>query len=74
MAVIGEIKYRGGPKLAPLPCSLILAYQGLEEKITWSSRLGVSAAGQPSVHRKKKFAKKPIGVPDLLCAKPKGVR
>ena len=29
-------------------------------EITWSSRLGVSAAGQPPTHRKKKFAKKPI--------------
>jgi hypothetical protein len=30
-------------------------------KITWSSRLGVDAAGQPPAHRKKKkTAKKPI--------------
>jgi hypothetical protein len=32
MAGTGEIKYPGGPKLAPLPCRLILAYQGLEEE------------------------------------------
>jgi hypothetical protein len=27
-----EIKYPGGPKLALLSCSLMLAYQGLEEE------------------------------------------
>jgi hypothetical protein len=32
MAGTGEIKYPGGPKLALLPCSLILTYQGLEEE------------------------------------------
>jgi len=45
---------------------LILAYQGLEEEnldqkppgpLDW----GVSAAGQPTAHRKNKLAKKPIG-------------
>jgi len=30
--VPGEKNTRGGPKLALLPCSLILAYQGLEEE------------------------------------------
>jgi len=29
-------------------------------KITWSSRLGDDAAGQPPAHRKKKISKKPI--------------
>jgi len=31
-------------------------------KITWSSRLGFSAAGQSPAHRKKKLAKEPIGI------------
>jgi hypothetical protein len=40
-----------------------LAYQGVEEenldkKITWSSRLGVDAAGQPPA-RQKNIAQKP---------------
>ena len=32
MVGTGEIKYQGGPKLALLPGSLILSYQGLEEE------------------------------------------
>jgi hypothetical protein len=45
---------------------LIPAYQGLEEenleqKPPGPLYRGVSAAGQPTVHRKKKLAKKPIG-------------
>ena len=32
MVSTGEIKYPGGPKLAPLPGRLILIYQGLEEE------------------------------------------
>jgi hypothetical protein len=32
MEVTGELKYPGGPKLALLTCSLIWAYQGLEEE------------------------------------------
>jgi len=31
MADTGEIKYPGGPKKALISCSLILAYQWLEE-------------------------------------------
>jgi len=33
----------------------------LRSKITWSSRLGVYAAGQPPSHQKNKIAKTPIG-------------
>jgi len=32
MVGTGEIKYPGGPKVALLPSSLILIYQGLEEE------------------------------------------
>jgi len=48
---------------------LILAYQGLEEENLdqkspgppgWGG--GVSAAGQPPAHRKKKLAKNPTGI------------
>jgi len=64
--------YRGnkipgsGPKLALLPCSLILSYQRLEEdnfdqKSPGPPGWGVDAAGQPPAHRKKKTAKKPTG-------------
>ena len=53
-----EISTRGGPKLALLPGSLILSYQGLEEEnldqkspgpLGW----GVSAAGQPPCSSEK---------------------
>ena len=61
----GNKIHRGGPKLALLPCSSILAYQGLEEenldqKSPGPPGWGVDAAGQPPAHRKKKIAKKPI--------------
>jgi len=66
MAGTGEKNTRGGPKLALLPCSLILTYQGLEEenldqKSPGPPGWGVSAAGQPPAHWKKRLAKKPIG-------------
>jgi hypothetical protein len=50
-----------------LPCSLILAYQGLEEENLDQESpgppgWGLSAAGQTPAHRKKKLAKKPIKI------------
>jgi len=50
---------------------LILAYQGLEEealdqKLPGPPGWGVSAAGQPPAHRKKKLAKKTIAKTFIL--------
>jgi hypothetical protein len=58
--------YPESPKLALLPCSLILAYQGLEEdnldkKSPGLPGWGVHTAGHPLAHRIMRTAKKPIG-------------
>jgi len=64
MVGTGEIKYLGCTKLALLPCSLILAYQGLEEE-----HLDQKSPGPPGwglmqqaspllIEKKKKIAKK----------------
>jgi len=50
--------YRSGPKLALLPCSSTLAFQGLEEGNVDHKSPGppgweVDAVGQPPAHRKK---------------------
>jgi hypothetical protein len=72
MAGTGEIKTRGGPKLALLPVSLILAYQGLEEenldqKSPGPPGWGVDAAGQPpSSSIKRKLLKSPLKAYILL--------
>jgi len=62
----GEIKYPGQTKTSTAALQFdtgVSRARGRkpQPKITWSSRLGVSAAGQPPAHRKKKLAKKPIG-------------
>ena len=62
-----EIKYPGRTKTSTAARQFDTGVSGARgrkpwPKITWSSRLGVSAAGQLPAHReKKKLAKKPIG-------------
>jgi len=66
MAGNGEIKYLGRTKTSTAALRFdtgVSRARGRKpwSKITWSSTLGVDAAGQPPAHRKKKIAKKPIG-------------
>ena len=65
MACIWEIKYPGRTKTSTAALQFdtgVSRARGRKpwSKITWSSRLGVDAAGQPPSHRKKN-SKKPIG-------------
>jgi len=62
----GEIKYPGGPKLALLPGSLVLIYQGLEEENLDQKSPGIPGWGLMQrakllAHHKKKqeLLKKP---------------
>jgi hypothetical protein len=65
MAGTGEIKYPGRKKTSTAALQLNTDVSRArrrkkKKKITWSSRLGISAAGQPPAHRKKKLAKNPL--------------
>jgi len=81
MAATGEVKYPGQTKLALLPCSLILAYQGLEEE-----NLDQKSPGPPGwglmqqaslLHiEKRKLLKSPLEIlridatyDDIICAR-----
>jgi hypothetical protein len=64
----------GRPKLALLPCSLILVYQGLEEenldqKSPGSPGWGLMQQASPLLIGKRKLLKSPVEIPwiDATC-------